>query len=114
MNPFTAQCQTLWRSILADEEASDMEYSDSEMDHEDAHGLVLGQLSNTQLSATQSEDSQDPDYHPTYPDKISETKDSEAEVVNRLESHKHLQLFDLWRRFNRQQVKEYQKLCQSR
>ena len=63
-----------------------MEDSDSEMDHEDVHGLVLGQLSNTQMSATQLEDSQDPDYHPTYPDEISETSDSEAEVINRLES----------------------------
>ena len=56
------------------------------MDHEDVHGLVLGQLSNTQMSASQLEDSQDPDYHPTYPEKISETSDSEAEVINRLES----------------------------
>ena len=85
-DPFTAKCQTLWRSILANEEASDMEDSDSEMDHEDVHGLVLGQLSNTQMSATQVEDSQDPEYLPTYPEEISETSDSEAEVVNRMES----------------------------
>ena len=63
-----------------------MEDSDSDMDHDDVHGLVLGQLSNTQMSATQVEDSQDPEYLPTYPDEISETSDSEAEVVNRMES----------------------------
>ena len=84
-DPFTANFQTLWRSILANEEASDID-SDSKMDHKDVHGLVLDQLSNTQLSATQFQDSQDPDYHPTYPDKISKTSDSEAEVINRLES----------------------------
>ena len=85
-DPFTAKCQTLWRSIRANEEASDMKDSDSEMDHEDAHGLVQGQLCNTQLSQTQKEDSQDPEYIPTYQDEISETSDSESEIVNRMES----------------------------
>ena len=80
------KCQSLWRSILANEEASDMEDSDSETDHDDVHELVLGQLSNTQMSATQLEDSQDLDYRPTYPDKISEISDSESEVINRFES----------------------------
>ena len=65
---------------------SDMEDSNSEMDQEDAHGLVLGQFSNTRLSQTQKKDSQDPDNLLTYQDEISETSDSEAEIVNRMES----------------------------
>ena len=39
----SAKCQILWRSILANEEASDMEDSDANLDDEDA-GLLLGQL----------------------------------------------------------------------
>ena len=53
-DPFTEKCQTLWRSMLANKEASDMDLSDS--DEEDA-GLTLGQLSNTQWSQNQQEDS---------------------------------------------------------
>jgi hypothetical protein len=83
-DPFTDKCQTLWRSILSSEEASDMEVSDEE-DDEDP-GLSLGQPSNTFLSPTQLDDTQlDPDYRPSFDD-ISETSDSEAEVIIRLES----------------------------
>ena len=43
-------------------------------------------MSYTKLSATPFEYSHDPDYHPTYPDEISEKSDSNAEVINRLQS----------------------------
>jgi hypothetical protein len=45
--------------------------------------MILGQPSTAPLSLTQLDDSQDPDYHPTFEDDMYETSDSEEEVVVR-------------------------------
>jgi hypothetical protein len=94
-DPFTEKCQALWRSILASEDASDMGDSGDEEEDEEGGGLASSfghppntQLTatNTQLSTTQLDDSQDPDYRPTFEESSGDTSDSEAEVPVRKDS----------------------------